>query len=204
MFSQIYTNKGVVQEPRPVNNNQSSSKEQSSEDSSGSERAEAELHGADSSRVLPYLSERIQFKIPSDLAYLDEVLEYLNNRLSALGIVPPDDHDVLIALDEAIVNAIRHGNKNDPHKMVRITAQISSRGARFTIRDEGPGFSREGVPDPTDPLRLLVPSGRGLLLIKHIMDKVYHNETGNQICMVRRAHKHVPKHGKANGRKKAK
>lgn len=193
-------------EPIQSNNNQGDSKEQRSEDSNGSVRSDAfpDMLHADQSKVLPYLTERIQFKIPSDLAYLDEVLEYLNNRLSALGIVPPDDHDVLIALDEAIVNAIRHGNKNDPHKMVRITAQISARGARFTIRDEGPGFAREGVPDPTDPLRLLVPSGRGLLLIKHIMDKVYHNKTGNQICMVRRAHKHHAKHKKTNGRPKKK
>jgi serine/threonine-protein kinase RsbW len=138
------------------------------------------------SAVLPFLRERISLTIPSDLTYLDEVLDYLNRRLLELGIVNPGDSDVIIALDEAIVNAIKHGNKNDPNKTVRIVAELSASGARFTVRDQGPGFSRDGLPDPTDPLRLLVPSGRGLLLISHIMDEVRHNECGNEICMSRR------------------
>ena len=137
-------------------------------------------------RVLPFLRERISLTMPSDLTYLDEVLDYLNRRLLELGIVNAGDSDVIVALDEAIVNAIKHGNKNDPSKSVRIVADLSAGGARFTVRDEGPGFSREGLPDPTDPLRLLVPSGRGLLLISHIMDEVRHNECGNEICMSRR------------------
>jgi serine/threonine-protein kinase RsbW len=138
------------------------------------------------SMVLPFLKERISLTMPSDIAYLDEVLDYLNRRLLELGIVNPGDSEVIIALDEAIVNAIKHGNKNDPSKTVRIIAELSPRGARFTVKDEGLGFSRDGLPDPTDPLRLLVPSGRGLLLISHIMDEVRHNECGNEICMSRR------------------
>ncbi|HEY6332958.1 MAG TPA: ATP-binding protein, partial [Blastocatellia bacterium] len=99
-------------------------------------------------------------------------------------IAGPDDTEILIALDEAIVNAIKHGNKNDPTKKVRIVAEMSVKGARFTISDEGSGFARDCVPDPTDPLHLLMPSGRGLLLINHIMDHVAHNECGNKITMV--------------------
>jgi serine/threonine-protein kinase RsbW len=137
--------------------------------------------------------------IPSDLTYLDEVLDYLNRRLLELGIVKPGDSDVIVALDEAIVNAIKHGNKNDPDKTVRIVAELSAAGARFTVRDEGPGFSRDGLPDPTDPLRLLVPNGRGLLLISHIMDEVRHNECGNEICMSRRV---AQSHGRHRRRRK--
>jgi len=143
-------------------------------------------HPQPASAVLPFLRDRISLTIPSDLTYLDEVLDYLNRRLLELGIVKPGDSDVIIALDEAIVNAIKHGNKNDPNKTVRIVAELSAAGARFTVRDQGSGFSRDGLPDPTDPLRLLVPSGRGLLLISHIMDDVRHNECGNEICMSRR------------------
>jgi serine/threonine-protein kinase RsbW len=139
--------------------------------------------------------------MPSDITYLDEVLDYLNRRLLELGIVSPGDTDVIIALDEAIVNAIKHGNKNDPSKMVRIVAELSARGARFTVRDEGAGFSRDGLPDPTDPLRLLVPSGRGLLLISHIMDEVRHNECGNEICMSRRLARGQHSHARVRGRK---
>jgi serine/threonine-protein kinase RsbW len=137
--------------------------------------------------VLPFLEERISFKMPSDVAYLDQVLDYLNDHMLKLGIIGPDDSEILVALDEAIVNAIKHGNKGDTSKQVHVVAEISADGARFTIRDEGSGFVRDGVPDPTDPVRLLVPSGRGLLLINHIMDHVTHNECGNEIRMLCRS-----------------
>jgi serine/threonine-protein kinase RsbW len=140
----------------------------------------------DMGRLLPLLHERIAFKIPSDLGFLDGVLDYLNERMLKLGILKPGDSDLLIALDEAIVNAIKHGNKCDPRKAVHVIAEFSLEGARFTIADEGPGFAREKVPDPTDPCRLLEPSGRGLLLINHIMDEVCYNGAGNKLEMFKR------------------
>ena len=137
-------------------------------------------------RLLPFLHERIAFDMPSDLAYLDDVLDYLNERMLKLGVLKPGDSDLLIALDEAIVNAIKHGNKCDPRKAVHVVAEFNADGARFTIVDEGPGFAREKVPDPTDPCRLLEPSGRGLLLINHIMDEVCYNQAGNRLEMFKR------------------
>jgi serine/threonine-protein kinase RsbW len=145
---------------------------------------------SDIARVLPYLREKICFKIPSDIAYLDQVLDYLNQCLLKLGVTNPEDSEVLVALDEAIVNAIKHGNGSDPNKSVHIMADISPRGARFTVRDEGAGFTCDNIPDPTDPLRLLLPCGRGLLLINHIMDRVTHNKAGNEIRMIRRVRRH--------------
>ena len=115
------------------------------------------------------------------------LLDYLSERMIKMGIVGAEDSEVLIALDEAIVNAIKHGNKCDPRKAVRIVAELSAWGARFTIKDQGPGFARDQVPDPTDPARLLEPSGRGLLLINHIMDEVCYNKCGNQIQMFKRS-----------------
>lgn len=141
---------------------------------------------ADLDKILPFLHERVAFNMPSDLAYLDEVLDYLNERMLRLGIVKPGDSELLIALDEAIVNAIKHGNKCDPRKAVHVVAEFSTDGARFTVADEGPGFAREKVPDPTDPCRLLEPSGRGLLLINHIMDEVCYNQAGNRLEMFKR------------------
>jgi serine/threonine-protein kinase RsbW len=136
--------------------------------------------------LLPYLTERVALKMPSDLKFLDDVLNLLNDRLLKLGIIGPEDSEVLIALDEAIVNAVKHGNRCDPLKVVHITAEFDESGAHFTIRDEGEGFAREKVPDPTDPCRLLEPSGRGLLLINHIMDNVCYNPSGNEIQMFKR------------------
>ena len=136
--------------------------------------------------ILPSLQERIAFDMPSDLKYLDSVLDYLNERMLRFGIINTNDSEVLIALDEAIVNAVKHGNKCDPRKAVHIVAEFDSEGMRFSVTDEGKGFAKEDVPDPTDPCRLLEPSGRGLLLINHIMDQVCHNQQGNRIEMFKR------------------
>jgi len=136
--------------------------------------------------VLPFLEERVAFKMPSEFRHLDGVLDYLNERMIRLGIVNAGDSEVLIALDEAIVNAIKHGNKCDPRKAVHVIAEFSSEGVLFTVTDEGSGFARENVPDPTEPCRLLEPSGRGLLLINHIMDEVRFNQCGNRLEMFKR------------------
>lgn len=137
-------------------------------------------------RLLPFLEERICFRMPSDIKFLDSVLEYLNERMLRLGFVQPDDSELIIALDEAIVNAIKHGNKSDSSKSVSITAEFTTTGLCFTIADEGPGFELCKVPDPTDPCRLLEPNGRGLYLINHIMDEVCFNDAGNQLTMIKR------------------
>jgi serine/threonine-protein kinase RsbW len=137
-------------------------------------------------RLLPFLEERICFKMPSDIKFLDGVLEYLNERMLRLGFIQPDDSELIIALDEAIVNAIKHGNKGDASKSVSITAEFTAEGTRFIIADQGPGFDLCKVPDPTDPCRLLEPNGRGLYLINHIMDEVCFNDAGNQLTMFKR------------------
>lgn len=152
-------------------------------DNNGADRPER-IHLTE---LLPFLEERIAFKVPSEFRHLDGVLEYLNERMLRLGVVDQEDSEVLIALDEAIVNAIKHGNKCDPRKAVQIVAEFSKDGARFIVTDEGQGFVREDVPDPTQPCRLLEPSGRGLLLINHIMDEVCFNSSGNQLEMFKRS-----------------
>jgi serine/threonine-protein kinase RsbW len=166
---------------RNVSGNRSSSDFEDFEDLTAQKPAYSEP-----TSVLPFLEERIAFRVPSDLRYLDGVIDYLSERLVKIGLIKPEDSEVLIALDEAIVNAIKHGNKCNPHKAVQIVAEMSAAGARFTITDEGAGFVKDDVPDPTDPSRLLEPSGRGLLLINHIMDEVCHNKCGNQIQMFKR------------------
>jgi serine/threonine-protein kinase RsbW len=138
-------------------------------------------------KIPSFSTERIALRMPSDLTYLDEVLDYLSVRMIEFGIVSPGDSEVIVALDEAIVNAVKHGNKSDPRKAVHIVAEMSPEGASFIVRDEGLGFVRADVPDPTDPCRLLEPCGRGILLISHIMDEVCYNETGNEIRMVKKA-----------------
>ena len=66
-------------------------------------------------------------------------------------------------------------------------AKESPAEAIYTVRDEGPGYDPSSLPDPTDPANVEKVSGRGLFLIRTFMDQVYHNETGNEITMIKRA-----------------
>ena len=140
-------------------------------------------------KVLPYGRERIVFELPSDISLMNGVLHYLIERVTKLGIIQPERSNLFIALDEAFVNAVLHGNKSDPKKLVRITADLSTDEARFTVEDEGEGFDTRAIPDPLDPANMLKSSGRGVLLIHNIMDEVEYNERGNRLTMIKRADK---------------
>ncbi|MEA2174947.1 MAG: hypothetical protein QOD00_2539 [Blastocatellia bacterium] len=144
------------------------------------------LRFVDDLKVLPHVHEKIDFELPSDLSLMNGVLHYLLERVSKLGLIKPERSNLFVALDEAFVNAVKHGNRNDPSKMVRITAELSSSEARFTVEDEGDGFNVQEIPDPCDPANLFKASGRGVLLIYNIMDEVKYNERGNQLTMVKR------------------
>jgi serine/threonine-protein kinase RsbW len=144
------------------------------------------LRFVDDLKVLPYVHEKIEFELPSDVSLMNGVLQYLIERVAKLGVIKPERSNLFIALDEAFVNAVKHGNKNDPTKLVRITAELSPQEARFTVEDEGEGFNVQEIPDPRDPANLFKASGRGVLLIYNIMDKVEYNERGNRLTMIKR------------------
>ncbi len=144
------------------------------------------LRFIDDIKVLPYVHEKIDFELPSDLSLMNGVLQYLIERVAKLGLIKPERSNLFVALDEAFVNAVKHGNRNDPTKLVRITAELSPKEARFTIEDEGAGFNVADIPDPRDPENLFRSSGRGVLLIYNIMDEVEYNDRGNRLTMVKR------------------
>jgi serine/threonine-protein kinase RsbW len=133
------------------------------------------------------LKESIEFELPSAISLMHIVLEYLLKRVEKLGAINPEQSNLFVALDEAFVNAVKHGNKFDSEKLVRITANISKHEARFTIEDEGEGFDVNSIPDPLDPENLFKSSGRGVLFIYNIMDEVIYNERGNRLTMVKKA-----------------
>jgi serine/threonine-protein kinase RsbW len=140
----------------------------------------------DDLELIPHIHEKIEFELPSDLSLMNGVLQYLLERVAKLGLIKPERSNLFIALDEAFVNAVKHGNKNDPNKLVRITAELSPREASFTVEDEGEGFNVQEIPDPCDPANLFKSSGRGVLLIYNIMDEVEYNAQGNRVKMVKR------------------
>ena len=138
------------------------------------------------------LHEHIEFELPSALSPMHVILEYLMKRVEKLGVVKSEQSNLFVALDEAFVNAVKHGNKFDASKLVRITAEVSGVEARFTIEDEGEGFDVNSIPDPLDPQNLFKTSGRGVLFIYNIMDEVQYNERGNRLTMTKKRSDHEP------------
>jgi serine/threonine-protein kinase RsbW len=149
------------------------------------------LRYVDDPTLLSHTHEKIEFEIPSDLTLMNGVLQYLLERVSKLGLITPEGSNLFVALDEAFVNAVKHGNKNDPTKLVRVSAELSPTEACFTIEDEGEGFDVQTIPDPCDPSNLFKSSGRGVLLMYNIMDEVEYNAQGNRVKMVKRPERSV-------------
>ncbi|MEP7076857.1 MAG: ATP-binding protein [Acidobacteriota bacterium] len=134
--------------------------------------------------------ESIEFELPSAMSLMHVVLEYLMKRVEMLGVIKAEQSNLYVALDEAFVNAVKHGNKFDVKKMIRIAADVSRGEARFTIEDEGEGFDVKNIPDPLNPENLFKTSGRGVLFIYNIMDEVKYNARGNRLTMIKKAADH--------------
>jgi len=93
---------------------------------------------------------------------------------------------IKLALEETLVNAIRHGNKLDTSKNIRIAYGVDKNHLIIEVEDEGEGFDYSHLPDPTAPDRLELPHGRGIMLIKHYMDDIKFNGKGNRVRLVKR------------------
>lgn len=153
-----------------------------------------------------------QFALPSDANLIPALISYVQSLVCSMGLC--DDSSVIrvcIALEEALRNAMFHGNleltsdqregdstvyqeliddrrAREPFATRRlfVTVRVSPTSGTFIVRDEGPGFDPRKLPDPTDPANLEKVSGRGLLLMKTFMDEVSFNDTGNQVTMTKR------------------
>jgi serine/threonine-protein kinase RsbW len=131
-------------------------------------------------------TEEFKVSIPSDTAQGQAVQERIVSLLEQLGYPSRDVFGVRLALEEALVNAIKHGNRHDPRKQVHIRCAVGPDVVRVTIEDEGPGFIPDEVPDPTLEENLEKPSGRGIMLMRAFMSSIEYNETGNRITLEKR------------------
>ena len=125
-----------------------------------------------------------EFDIPSDLDEARRVQE----AIEAVVKTGFDEHEafaVKMAVEEALVNAIKHGNQMDPDKSVRVRYTLGPERFDVRITDEGPGFNPEDVPDPTAPENLERPCGRGLLLMRHYMTEVAYTDRGRAVHMAK-------------------
>jgi len=111
----------------------------------------------------------------------------------AHGFSPSQIFAIKLSLEEAITNAIKHGNQLDESKQVVIDYQVNDERVAVEIRDEGGGFTPDAVPDPTAPENLERPSGRGVMLMKAYMTEVEFSPHGNCVRMVKRRDCNAPK-----------
>ncbi len=123
--------------------------------------------------------------VESKPSSIDVVNEQIISNLEDNSFSEDDIFAVHLALEEAFMNAVRHGNKMDPSKKVRVEYSIGSNRVEIFITDDGKGFEPDTVPDPRVGNNLYKPEGRGLLLINSYMDVVEFKESGNCVHMVR-------------------
>jgi serine/threonine-protein kinase RsbW len=124
-----------------------------------------------------------QVVIPSDTAEARRVQEQIEAQLQTARCHDHDLFSIKLALEEALVNAIKHGNQYDRNKKVQISYEILPDRFVIHITDEGTGFDPADVPDPTAVENLERPCGRGLMLMHHYMTEVHFNEHGNSVSM---------------------
>ena len=125
--------------------------------------------------------------IPTSFVAKVQLIHRMVRTLEANGCIRGDDRYVAeIALDEALNNAIQHGNRGDPRKTIR--ALLFADGCRWgaIIEDEGEGFRADAVPDPKREENLLRPCGRGIALMEEYLDELWYNERGNAVMLVKK------------------
>lgn len=127
------------------------------------------------------------FDIPNDLTSIDEAVELVVRRCPKCVDDPRKLRlNLRVGLSEALANAMLYGNAQDPSKRVRV--EVAFQGSTITARvtDEGCGFDPSRIPDPTTPSNLMKAEGRGLFLMRKLLDEVYFNDLGNSVTLVLR------------------
>jgi serine/threonine-protein kinase RsbW len=129
----------------------------------------------------------ISLRVPTDLQVVEEAVDVIARHCLASGLGPRAARfNLRVALSEALANAIVYGNGLDPSKSVNVRVEMAMQGITIYVSDEGDGFDPGTVPDPTLPGRIDRPDGRGLFLIRQLVDDVSFNDRGNAICMILR------------------
>ena len=134
------------------------------------------------------LAPKLDELIPSDTRLVEGVVERVLDLLRE-NRCDDDVEDIQLVLQEALLNAILHGNRSDPEKFVRLCVAIEEQGEiLIVVKDSGSGFDPSAIPDPTAEENVYREGGRGMYLIRHLMDKVeYRFGEGTTLIM-----RHLP------------
>jgi len=137
----------------------------------------------------------LEESIESNSENAHKLIESLMIALDELGWGSRDRFHIHMAVEEAIVNAIEHGNKRSPDKRVDVVFKLSTSIIWVQVADEGKGFDFQHLPDPTDNEHLDLPRGRGVMLMRELMSEVKYNQTGNSVEMIKRRSADEPSQG---------
>ncbi len=126
----------------------------------------------------------ISIEIPSLSENIRMIESFIDNAKEKYHLNDDIYGNIMIAVTEAVNNAIKHGNKGDSHKNVSLALILGEDQIRFRIEDEGTGFDFHNLPDPTAPENIEKPGGRGIFLMKHLADEVDFSEKGKivELC----------------------
>ncbi len=130
--------------------------------------------------------------VPSTPAAASDVYEPMFQSMKAGTFSEEDIFAVHLALEEAFTNSVKHGNKMEPSKAVKVDYVIDPEKIEICLTDEGDGFDPGVIPDPRYGDNLYKPAGRGMLLIRSFMDVVEYNSKGNSVRMIRYREKSNP------------
>ncbi|HRX83966.1 MAG TPA: ATP-binding protein [Phycisphaerae bacterium] len=132
-------------------------------------------------------------EIPSTLADAKKPEVHILAEVERCGYDEDSSFAIKLALEEAMTNAVRHGNSGDATKHVTVRYAVTPEMCVICVRDEGPGFVPGEIPDPTAPDRLSLPCGRGIMLMKAYMTDVEYRANGREVRMVKRNPQYRPK-----------
>jgi serine/threonine-protein kinase RsbW len=126
-----------------------------------------------------------QVVIQSDLHAARQVEEQILHEAGLVGFTEECSFAIRLALEEAVVNAHKHGNRCDRDKHIMVSYEVTPQRLVIRVRDEGGGFDPQIIPDPTAPDRISLPNGRGIMLMRAYLDDVSYNDTGNEVQLVK-------------------
>ena len=120
----------------------------------------------------------ISIQVPSIVENIRMIESFIDNAKERFHLDDDIYGNIMIAVTEAVNNAIKHGNASDKTKNVHLSLSLDESMIRFVVKDEGGGFDFQNLPDPTSPENIEKPGGRGIFLMKHLSDEVDFKEEG--------------------------
>ncbi len=136
--------------------------------------------------VAPGFQVCLEETIPGDVNAIAAVVQRVTDVLVERGVVPGHEMEISLALQEALANAVRYGARNDPSKLTHLTLYCGKhKGMKIVVRDPGPGFDPATIPSPVTANGLLSDHGRGLHMIKALLDEVTWENNGTEIHMTK-------------------